>query len=97
MDVSAFQIGEDIQLRSAGGEHCKNSINDENVVIAEVLGKVFKDRNGNYIEQTVSNLQWNTVSLFLYANVFFSCVLVAVQPRAVFLCSSTTHHIPGRI
>ena len=53
VDVSDFQIGEDIQLRSAGGDHCKNGIGDENVVIAEVLGKVFKDRNGNYIEQTV--------------------------------------------
>ena len=52
-DVSSFQIGEDIQLRSAGGDRCKNGIDDENVVIAEVLGKVFKDRNGNYIEQTV--------------------------------------------
>ena len=52
-DVSSFQIGEDIQLRSAGGDRCKNGIEGENVVIAEVLGKVFKDRNGNYIEQTV--------------------------------------------
>ena len=55
-DVSAFQIGEDIQLRSAGGEQCGAKGGDENVVIAEVLGKVFKDRNGNYIEQTVSIL-----------------------------------------
>jgi sodium/hydrogen exchanger-like protein 6/7 len=53
VDVSDFQIGEDIQLRSAGGDHCKNGIGNENVVIAEVLGKVFKDRNGNYIEQTL--------------------------------------------
>ena len=55
-DVSAFQIGEDIQLRSGGGTQCRGGSNDENVVIAEVLGKVFKDSNGNYIEQTVSIL-----------------------------------------
>ena len=52
-DVSSFQIGEDIQLRSMGANRCGK---DENVVIAEVLGKVFKDKEGNYIEQTVSSV-----------------------------------------
>ena len=50
-DVSSFQIGEDIRLRSMGASRCEG---DENVVLAEVLGKVFQDENGNYIEQTVS-------------------------------------------
>lgn len=50
-DISSFQIGEDIQLRASGAARCEG---DENIVLAEVLGKVFKDENGNYIEQTVS-------------------------------------------
>lgn len=72
-DVSAFQIGEDIQLRSAGGQQCRRGVSDENVVIAEVLGKVFKDRNGNYIEQTVSQpdihvgWRYSTTSFFLFS------------------------------
>ena len=72
-DVSAFQIGEDIQLRSTGGRQCRGGVSDENVVIAEVLGKVFKDRNGNYIEQTVSQpdirvgWRYSTTSFFLFS------------------------------
>ena len=42
---TSFEVGEDIQLRSGG---------DENVVVAEVLSKVFRNSEGNYIEQTVS-------------------------------------------
>ena len=42
---TSFEVGEDIQLRSGG---------DENVVVAEVLSKVFRNNEGNYIEQTVS-------------------------------------------
>lgn len=45
--VRQFEVGEDIQLRLG---------NDDSVVIAEVLSKVFKDDEGNYIEQTVSRL-----------------------------------------
>ena len=40
-----FEVGEDIRLRSW---------NDE-LMNAEVLSKVFKDKEGNYIEQTVSD------------------------------------------
>lgn len=45
--IEQFEVGEDIQLRLGRS--------DENVVTAEVLGKVFKDSEGNYIEQTVSD------------------------------------------
>lgn len=43
--VDQFEIGEDIRLRLG---------RDDNVVTAEVLSKVFQDKEGNYIEQTVS-------------------------------------------
>ena len=54
--MSSFEIGEDIQLRSNGGDRgCSDDDQQEdNVVIAEVISKVFKDDEGNYIEQTVS-------------------------------------------
>ena len=43
--MESFEVGEDIRLRSGS---------DEDVVVAEVLSKVFTDDEGNYIEQTVS-------------------------------------------
>lgn len=45
--MDSFEVGEDIRLRSGG---------DDDVVLAEVISKVFTDNEGNYIEQTVSVL-----------------------------------------
>jgi sodium/hydrogen exchanger-like protein 6/7 len=42
--MESFEVGEDIRLRSGS---------DEDVVVAEVLSKVFTDDEGNYIEQTL--------------------------------------------
>lgn len=81
--IDQFEVGEDIQLRLG---------NNNSVVNAEVLSKVFQDNEGNYIEQTVS-YKMDILSLCYYLVVYSSHTLVAIQSGALLLCSSSSNYI----